>query len=73
MSSEQDYVELGIPKEWVPILQELGYDTVEKLGEGETPGKLANDLNVYNKKNKLGLKGVSPEEVAKWIDKVSSR
>jgi hypothetical protein len=33
----------------------------------EKPGKLANDLNGYNKKNKLGLAGVSPEAVAKWL------
>ena len=31
------------------------------------PGKLANDLNGYNKKNKLGLKGLSPEDVAEWL------
>jgi len=24
-------------------------------------------LNGYNKKNKLGLKGLSPEEVASWF------
>jgi len=45
----------------------LGYDTVEKLKEVEKPGKLANDLNGFNKKNKLGLKGLSPEDVAGWL------
>ncbi len=42
MSSEQEYVELGIPKEWVTVLQELGYDSIAKLAEVEKPGKLAN-------------------------------
>ena len=65
--SRQSYIELGIPEEWIPVLQELGYTTVEKLKEVEKPGKLANDLNGYNKKNKLGLKGLSPEEVGEWI------
>jgi len=51
-------------------LQELGYTTIEKLKEVEKPGKLANDLNGYNKKNKLGLKGLSPEEVASWFIRV---
>jgi len=46
------------------VLQELGYTTIKKLKEVEKPGKLANDLNGYNKKNKLGL---SPEEVASWL------
>jgi len=63
----QEYTDLGIPEEWVPVLMELGYDRVEKLREVEKPGKLANDLNGYNKKNKLGLKGLSPEEVAAWL------
>ena len=70
VSSTQEYVDLGIPEEWVPVLQELGYDAVEKLQEVEKPGKLANDLNGYNKKNKLGLKGLSPEDVAEWLENV---
>ena len=45
----------------------LGYDSVEKLNEVEKPGKLANDLNGYKKKNKLDLPGLSPEAVAEWI------
>ena len=68
VGSRQSYTELGIPEEWVPVLQELGYTTVDKLKEVEKPGKLANDLNGYNKKNKLGLKGLSPEEVADWLN-----
>ena len=51
----------------MPVLQELGYTTIEKLKEVEKPGKLANDLNGYNKKNKLGLKGLSPEDVGEWL------
>lgn len=67
VGSPQSYIELGIPEEWIPVLQELGYTTVEKLKEVEKPGKLANDLNGYNKKKKLGLKGLSPEEVGEWF------
>ena len=61
------YTELGIPEEWVEPLQKLGYTTVSKLKEVEKPGKLANDLNGYKKKNKLDLPGLSPETVAAWI------
>ena len=67
MSSEEEYTELGIPVEWVQALQKLGYTNITKLKEVEKPGKLANDLNGYNKKNKLGLKGLSPEVVTGWI------
>jgi lysyl-tRNA synthetase, class II len=64
---EEKYVEKGIPAEWVDPLKKLGYTTVAKLKEVEKAGKLANDLNGFNKKNKLGLPGVSPESVEKWI------
>ena len=67
MSSEEEYTELGIPVEWVQALQKLGYTNITKLKEVEKPGKLANDLNGYNKKNKLGLKDLSPEVVTGWI------
>lgn len=66
-SPEEDYLTIGIPQEWIEPLKKLGFITVEKLKEVEKPGKLANDLNGYNKKNKLGLAGLSPEAVAAWI------
>ncbi len=58
---------LGVPEEWVEPLQGLGYTTIDKLKEVEKPGKLANDLNGYKKKNKLDLPGLSPEVVGEWI------
>ncbi len=67
MSSEQEYLDIGVPKEWILVLQKLGYTTIKKLKEVEKPGKLANDLNGYKKKNKLDLPGLSPEEVAEWL------
>lgn len=48
-------------------LKALGFTTVAKLKEVEKPGKLANDLNGYKKKNKLDLPGLSPEAVSDWI------
>ena len=61
------FLELGIPEKWLEPLMALGYDTAEKLKEVEKPGKLANDLNGYKKKNKLDLPGLSPEQVAEWL------
>jgi len=69
-SQKEKYLELGIPEEWIPVLQKLGFTTIEKLGEVEKSGKLANDLNGFNKKNKLGLKGLSPEVVSEWLKKL---
>jgi lysyl-tRNA synthetase class 2 len=66
-SQKEEYLELGIPEEWIEPLKKLGFTTVAKLKEVEKAGKLANDLNGYNKKNKLGLSGLSPEAVEKWV------
>jgi len=63
----EEFMELGVPEEWGEPLIALGYDSVEKLKEVEKPGKLANDLNGYKKKNKLDLPGLSPEQVAAWL------
>ena len=54
-------------QEQIDPLKALGFTTVGKLKEVEKPGKLANDLNGYKKKNKLDLPGLSPEAVSDWI------
>lgn len=66
-SKTEEYTEAGIPEEWVEPLKKLGYTTLARLKEVEKPGKLANDLNGYNKKNKLGLPGLSPQAVEEWL------
>jgi len=66
-SPKEDFLKLGIPEEWIDPIKKLGYLTVSMLKETEKPGKLANELNIYNKKNKLGLAGLSPETVEKWL------
>ncbi len=63
--SADKYTEIGIPAEWVSVLQSLGYDQVAKL-KGVNPNKLHQELCGYNKKNKLGLTNVAKEEVEKW-------
>jgi len=62
---KEKFLNIGIPEEWISPLMSLGYASVSQLKEVK-PGKLSNDLNGYNKKNKLGLKGVSPESVSEW-------
>jgi lysyl-tRNA synthetase class 2 len=62
----EEFTNAGVPESWVEPLKKLGYLTVEKLKQSQA-GKLSNDLNGINKKNKLGLKGVSVEEVQKWL------
>ncbi|HLO58348.1 MAG TPA: lysine--tRNA ligase [Bacteroidales bacterium] len=62
----EKYTEKGIPQEWIDPLKKLGFVTIEKLNEAKA-AKLANDLNGFNKKNKLGLKGLSVQDVEKWF------
>ena len=71
-SPREEYNAAGIPDEWIDPLKSLGFVTLTKLKEVEKAGKLANDLNGYNKKNKLGLHGLSPEEVEKWLNIVKN-
>ncbi|MGB4291773.1 MAG: lysine--tRNA ligase [Bacteroidales bacterium] len=66
-SPKEDFLKLGIPEEWIDPIKKLGYHTVAMLREVEKPARLANDLNIYNKKNRLGLPGLSPETVEKWL------
>ena len=69
-SSREEFIEVGIPEEWIEPLRNLGFTTVSKLKEVEKAGKLANDLNGLNKKNKLGLAGLSPQTVEEWLKKL---
>jgi len=66
-SQKEEYLEIGVPEEWIEPLKKLGFTTVGKLKEIEKAGKLANDLNGFNKKNKLGLTGLSPQVVEEWL------
>ena len=61
------YAEKGIPEEWVPVLHKMGFLTVDSLKK-LSAGKLFNDLCGFNKKNKLGLKNPTAEEVKGWVE-----
>ncbi|MDR2890518.1 MAG: lysine--tRNA ligase [Alistipes sp.] len=58
--------EAGIPAEWAEVMQKMGYITLESVRK-LAPGKLLNDLGGFNKKNKLGLRNPSADEVRAWV------
>ena len=60
------YLSIGIPAEWIPVIQKMGYTTIESLKKAN-PGKLFNDLCGMNKKHKLGLSNPSADDVKGWI------
>ncbi len=61
------YTAIGVSEEWVPVIQKMGYITVESLKK-LSAGKFFNELCGYNKKNKLGLKAPSMDEVKGWCE-----
>lgn len=66
-SAPEDYMEMGIPEEWVPVVQKAGYLNVDEL-KSENPNKLHQTLCGLNKKHKMGLKNPSQEDVKNWIE-----
>ena len=67
VSSDEEFIALGFQPEWVPILREKGFNTVEELKQAN-PNKLANDLNGLRKKKKLDIPALNPAEVKMWIE-----
>ena len=62
------FMELGIPEEWIEVLYQAGYLTVESLKQAN-PNKVHQDLCGLNKKLKLNLPNPSPETVKQWLKK----
>ncbi len=66
VATEADYVAAGIPAEWVPAIQKMGFLTVEAL-KGANPNKVFNDLGGLRKKLKIEAKMPSLDEVKAWV------
>ena len=64
------YVEIGVPEEWVPLIQKAGYKLVADM-QGINPQKVHMDICGVNKKYKLDLKNPTVDEVAAWIERIS--
>ncbi len=62
------YEAIGVPKEWAEVIIKLGFKKVQELGEVKYT-KLHQDICGYNKKNKLGYKNPSQDDVKEWIAK----
>ena len=62
----EKYMELGMAKEWAEVIIKLGYKKVDALKEVK-PTKLHQDMCGFNKKNKLGYKNPSQDEVKAWL------
>jgi lysyl-tRNA synthetase class 2 len=62
----EDFVNAGISREWIDVLQKLGYKTVQDIKQSKDT-KIHQEVCGYNKKNKLGLQNPSLEGIKIWI------
>ena len=67
--SAAKYTELGVPEEWVPLIQKAGYNLVSDMKD-VNPQKLHMDICGVNKKYKLNLTNPTVDQVAEWIGKI---
>ncbi len=69
LAQEADYVAIGVRTELIPILQKLGYTTIEAIKKEENINKFFNDICGTRKKLKLNeVKNPTKEEVEAWIN-----
>ncbi|MDT3401884.1 lysine--tRNA ligase [Mucilaginibacter terrae] len=61
-----DFVNIGVPAEWVPVINKMGFNTVEDL-KAANPNKVFNDLGGMRKKLKLDLTIPAKESVMAWF------
>ena len=65
------YTELGIPEDWVAVIQKAGYNLVSDMKD-VNPQKLHMDICGINKKYKLELANPTVNEVADWIGRIKN-
>ncbi len=66
-STVAEWAAVGVPEEWVPVLNKCGYYLVSDIKD-VNPQKLQMDACGVNKKYKLGYENPKVDEFAKWIE-----
>ncbi|MBP1663005.1 MAG: lysyl-tRNA synthetase [Bacteroidetes bacterium] len=64
--TDEKYIALGIPAEWIEVVKKAGITKARDL-RGLNPNKFHQDICGLNKKNKLELKNPAKEDVQAWI------
>ncbi len=70
-SSVAEWAAVGVPEQWVPVLNKCGYYLVQDIKEVKAQ-KLQQDVCGVNKKYKLGYDNPKVEEFQQWIDNSNS-
>ena len=63
------FMELGIPEEWVAVIQKAGYNLISDMKD-VNPQKLHMDICGINKKYKLELANPTVKDVEGWVEKI---
>lgn len=66
VSGDEDFIALGFPAEYIPLIREKGFASPDEL-KAANPNKLTNDLNGLRKKQKLDIPALNPADVAAWL------
>ena len=66
VATAEDFINIGVSAEWVPVLNKMGYNTVEEL-RAANPNKVYNDMGGMRKKMKLDIAMPTKEEVMAWF------
>ena len=64
----EKFIALGVPEEWIPVIQKAGILMIADL-KGLNPNKFHQDICGLNKKLKLELTNPGKEDVTLWIEK----
>ncbi len=66
-TTDEEFIEFGIPAEWVPVIRKAGFNMLDDLKKAN-PNKLFNDLGGLRKKMKLDIPSLKIEEVRAWFE-----
>ncbi|MET3126321.1 lysyl-tRNA synthetase class 2 [Arcicella rosea] len=67
LSTNEEYEAIGVPTDWIPVLQKMGFMTITALKEAN-PNKVFNDLGGMRKKLKLDITIPAKDDVLKWFE-----
>jgi lysyl-tRNA synthetase class 2 len=66
VAGPEEFEKIGVPAEWWPVINKMGFNTVEEL-QAANPNKVFNDLGGMRKKMKLELTMPPKETVMGWF------
>ncbi|MBK7030987.1 MAG: lysine--tRNA ligase [Bacteroidales bacterium] len=67
LASDEDFMALGIPAEWVPVVRKAGFKSPEEV-KAANPNKLLHELSGLRKKLKLEIPSLKLEEIQAWVN-----